>query len=402
MSLFREIPPTAGLPLYLDDFFHLNKQGCLEDDFKRYLGVPYVKTAYSGTAALYLILEALKEISPKRTVIISSYICPLLPLGIKRAGFQVEVCDINGKDFNFDPASLELLCSGNKDIAAIVAAHIAGIPLDLDSIRDIVKKYDIRIIEDCAQSLGAVYKGKKTGAIGDFSFFSLCRGKGLTIYEGGVLATTEEEFVPLLDRKAEELSKDGFLCESLKILELFGYWIFYRPRLFWFVFRLPQIFWKVQGKELKAFLEYYTIDFPLHKVSWFRRSVGHAGFTRLETAIAQQRKKVSSYLEALSSIRGIEAIKESPGSRATYPYLTLIFDEAKRRQRAMARFEGSGLGISQVYVHSIVDYEYLRAIVPDRDCPGGRYLSERQMTLSTSLFLEPKDMTAIIKILKEI
>ena len=133
MNLLREIPPTAGLPIYPRDlicaFFKRNRPGSLEEDLKNYLGASYAAVTYSGTAAFYIILEALKSLSPKKTVIIPSFICPLVPLAIKRAGLKVLVCDINKNSFDFEINRLKELCSG-KDILAVVPVHLAGIPAE--------------------------------------------------------------------------------------------------------------------------------------------------------------------------------------------------------------------------------------------------------------------------------
>lgn len=406
MSIFREIPPTAGFPLYPKDFLSLlipkKQEGSLEGDFKNYLNVNYVKITYSGTAAFYLILEGLKELSTKKTVIIPSYICPLVPLAIKRAGLKVEACDINRNDFNFNLTELDDLCSKNKDILAIVPTHLAGLPLDFDPIERIVKRYGIFIIEDCAQSLGAIYKGKKVGTLGDFAFFSLCRGKGLTIYEGGALVVNKKEYTAIVERKVEELAKKNFFSERLKVLELFGYWIFYRPFLFWFVFGLPQNFWNWQGKPYKALTEYFTPDFPVHEVSKIRKLIGHNSFNRLDGEIDRQRQKALFYIERLTDVKGIMVIQEGAGTRATYPYLTLVFDDVDKRKKALELFKNSGFGISIVYREAITDYGYLKNIVGGKESPAARDLAKRQITLSTNKFLEKKDLELIVQKIKSL
>jgi len=88
MSIFNEIPPTAGLPLSIKEVLPIfcNKTpDRLENDFRKFLKVDYAYITYSGTAAFYIILRAIKKISPKKTVIIPSFICPLIPLAIERA-----------------------------------------------------------------------------------------------------------------------------------------------------------------------------------------------------------------------------------------------------------------------------------------------------------------------------
>lgn len=404
MSIFREIPPTAGLPLYFKDviFKKGTEAGSLENDFKGYLHSAYTAITYSGTAALYLILESLKELSGKKRVVIPSYICPLVPLAVKRAGLEVEVCDIAEEGFNFNLAELEKICSGNNDILAIIPAHLGGIPLNFEPVEKLAKKYGIFTVEDCAQSLGAAYRGKRAGALGDFSFFSLCRGKGLTIYEGGVIVAHKEAHANLINRKIKELVKEDFFSEGMKVLELLGYALFYRPQLFWFVYQLPQLFWKLQGKSFKAAMEEFTPDFPIHAVSRIRKNIGRAAFSRLEGEINQQREKADYYIKGLQDIKGINVVKEPPNCRATYPYLTVLFDEPQARNRALRIFRNLGLGVSTIYLLAITEYPYLKGIVPEKICPAASALSQRHLTLSTSTFLKEKDLAFILERIKKV
>ena len=363
--------------------------------------MPYAAVTYSGTAAFYLILEALKTLSPKKTLVIPSFVCPLIPLAIKRAGLKVLACDIHKDNFNFEANQLKELCSKNQDILAIVPVHLAGIPIDVATLQKTARENKFFIIEDCAQSLGALYQGKKTGTLGDFGFFSLCRGKGLTIYEGGVLVC-KPEFIPAVNAVMRRIVKNAFLSESLKVLELFGYWIFYRPLLFWYAFRLPQIFWEIQGKTEKAFIEYFTVDFPLHKVSGIRKSLGQAMFPRLETEIAKQRQITLGYISGLKDIRGIKLITEASGDSSNYPYLTLLFDEPAKRDKAWNIFKDSGLGISRIYLAAITDYDYLKSIVGNQPSPNARSIARNHITLSTSTFLKPKELSSVIEKIKKI
>lgn len=405
MSIFREIPPTAGFAFSWNDFFSAAterfKHGSLEDDFRRYSRIECINITYSGTAALYFILEGLRELSSRKTVVIPSYICPLVPLAIKRAGLKIEVCDISGEDFDFNYEELEALCAKNKDILAIIPTHLAGIPIDFSRVETITKKYKIFTVEDCAQSLGARYKGKKVGSLGDFSFFSLARGKGLTIYEGGAAVGNNKEHIWALERKIRKLSKSDVFSETIKILELFGYWIFYNPYLFWFIFHLPKLFWNMRGRSLKAQAEEYTIDFGTHNVSKLRKLFGHASFYRLEDEINQQRLKADYYIRELQKESGIRIIKEKEGDRAIYPFLVLLFDDLQRRLRVLSILEKAGLGAAIVYTSAITDYAYLKDIVPQKNCPAAVSLNCKQITLSTSAFLKEKDLAQIVKIIKD-
>lgn len=404
MSLFREIPPTAGFPLLGADLLALVRGSGdgnpLEQDFKTYLHAEYAGVVCSGTAAFYVILNALKALSSKRTVVMPAYICPLVPLAIHRAGLRVEVCDIQPNNFDFALDELDALCAGNPDVAAIVATHLAGFPVDLEAIRRIATRYDLIVIEDCAQALGALYRGQPVGTWGDFAFLSLCRGKGLTIYEGGVAVTRHRAHAPLLDSLTQALVKHDWVSEGIKCLELLGYGVCYRPAVFWFASRLPELWWNLSGRALRAAGEEFPLDFPVHRVSRIRQAVGHAMFHRLDDAIRRQRQLALNYQEALRGVTGLTVMTESAESRATYPHVTLLFDEPTKRQRVLARCQRLGIGASQLYTSAITDYAYLNALVPRRSCPHAQSLAARTMTLSTSSFVTPREFEQAVAAVK--
>jgi len=406
LSLFREIPPTAGWPIQTRNLIpHLFKKlpkGLLEEEFKKYLRSPSALLTYSGTAAFYLILESLKELSSRKTLVIPAFVCPLIPLAIKRSGLKIKVCDINPDNFDFDINKLRRICAEDKDILAILAVHLAGIPLALRNIKDIAKGNNIFIIEDCAQSLGAEYQGEKTGSIGEFSFFSLCRGKGLTIYEGGLAVTSKAEYASLLENTSKKIIYPDPLSESLKIAELFAYSIFYRPALFWFAFRLPQVFWQIRNNPIRAMGEYFELNFPAHKVSAFREYIGYLNFSFLDEEINKQREKAAYYLRGLKGMTGIKPIAEPAQTKANYPYLTVIFDTPEKRSSALKILGNSGLGISQVYLRAIPDYDYLEDIVPKVDCENARRIAQQSITLSTSNFLKEEDLKKVLNNLQKI
>jgi len=406
LSLIREVPPTAGWPIetrsLIPPLFKKLPKGIMQEEFKKYLNAPSALLTYSGTAALYLILESLKELSVKKTVVIPAFVCPLVPLAIKRAGLKIKPCDTNPDNFDFDIDKLRGICSKDKDVLAILAVHLAGVPLELKSIKEIAGKNNIFIVEDCAQSLGAEYQGSKTGSIGEFSFFSLCRGKGLTIYEGGLAITNKAEYAQLLKNTSKRIFRTDIFSESLKIAELFAYSIFYRPALFWFAFRLPQIFWQMRNDPVRAMGEYFELDFSTHKISAFREYIGYLNFHRLNKEINKQREKADFYLKGLKGVTGIQPITELAQTKASYPYLAIILDTPGKRNAALKIFKNSGLGISQVYLKAITDYDYLKGIIPEANCENARKLAQQTITLSTSSFLKESDLTKIVNNLKGI
>ena len=148
--------------------------------------------------------------------------------------------------------------------------------------------------------------------------------------------------------------------------------------------------------------EYFTADFPTHRVCAFREHIGHLNFPRLSAEVNKQREKAGVYLERLKDIPGIKAIVETGQAKASYPYLTLIFEDARKRKSALEVFKNSGLGISQVYLRAIKDYEYLKEIIPPAEYGHARGLAEKTVTLSTSSFLKDRDLENITEKLKKL
>lgn len=402
--MFHQIPPTAGMPLSWKDFYLAfisvckNRQDIFEEDFKYFFGKKDIFITYSGTAAFYIILESLKQVSKKDTVIIPAYICPLIPLAIVQAGLKVEVCDINCDNYDMDLKKLEDLC--NKDTLAVVPTHLGGFPCDMDKINAIAKRTGAFVIEDCAQAMGAEYRDKKVGTLGHFGFFSLCRGKGITIYEGGIIVVNECSYADIIKSTIERLVKNSPFSEMLKIIELAGYKIFYNPSFSWFIFRLPKLYWNMFSNQVKAWGEYFTRDFAVKEVGRFRKAVGHFSFIRLEEALKERHQKADIFKKALKSVNGVTLIKEIDGAKGSYLFFPVVFNDVKRRNRIFNILESKGLGVSNPYLMPITDYDYLKDIVPKTSSINARHMSESSITLSTNTYMRQRDFDNIIEIIK--
>lgn len=159
-----------------------------EEEFGEYLGVKYVVGVASGLDALVLSISALEL--PERSEIIvpsNTYIATIL--SIIRCGHKPILVEPNIKTYNIDPTKIEEKITPKTK--AIMVVHLYGKCCDMDPIIKIAKKYNLQIIEDCAQAHGAMYKGKKAGTfgIGCFSFYPTKNLGGLG--DGGAIATND-------------------------------------------------------------------------------------------------------------------------------------------------------------------------------------------------------------------
>jgi perosamine synthetase len=102
---FREIPPTAGLPLRLTDL--LPRRPALAETVARQLGTPALQLTCSGTAALLVALRTLSERSPdRRTVVVPAYTCPLVAIAVHSLGLELRLCDTRADHFDMDTQAL--------------------------------------------------------------------------------------------------------------------------------------------------------------------------------------------------------------------------------------------------------------------------------------------------------
>lgn len=155
--------------------------------FRNLTGKKYILITNSCRTALYL---AYKSIMKDGEVITSPLTCKVAIDPIIESGNTPVFADINKKDLNIEINDIEHRV--NKKTIAIQAIHLGGVSCNLESIYELAKKYNLLLIEDCAQSLGAKYKESYTGSYGNIACFSLIKnayGVG-----GGIFATDSFDF----------------------------------------------------------------------------------------------------------------------------------------------------------------------------------------------------------------
>ncbi|MBK7190130.1 MAG: DegT/DnrJ/EryC1/StrS family aminotransferase [bacterium] len=162
-----------------------------EKDFATYLDLKNVVGVGNGTDALCMAVHCL-GIGPGDEVICPANTFIATAEGIGWAGATPVFVDCDPVTYNLDPTKIEAAITPRT--RAIVAVHLYGQPADMDPIVKIAKDHGLLLIEDCAQSHAATYKGKKAGTFGDVACFSFYPGKNLGAYgDGGAVATNNDE-----------------------------------------------------------------------------------------------------------------------------------------------------------------------------------------------------------------
>lgn len=157
---------------------------------EEYLGIDHAIPCASGTDALQLALMAL-DIGPGDEVITTPFTFYATAEVVALLGATPVFVDVDEKTFNMDPSMLEQAITPRTK--AIIPVHLYGQPADMDEIMTIAEKYQIPVIEDSAQALGARYKGKPVCTIGIMGCISFFPSKNLGGYGDGGMVTTRDE-----------------------------------------------------------------------------------------------------------------------------------------------------------------------------------------------------------------
>ena len=161
-----------------------------EEKFAKKMGRKHGIAVCNGTAAIDAAIEAL-EIGPGDEVIMPTFTIISCIAQIVRNGGKPVLVDSDPITWNMDSMSVESKIT--KNTKAIMLVHIYGMPVDVDPILELAKRYGLKVLEDAAEMHGQTYKNKPCGSFGDISIFSFYPNKHITTGEGGMILTDDDE-----------------------------------------------------------------------------------------------------------------------------------------------------------------------------------------------------------------
>ena len=175
----------------------LDQVGELENDFAEYIGCEYALATSHGTSALHLAMLAL-ELKRGDKVVCSVNAHPKVPEVVRHFDAEPIFIDIDAKSYNINLDKLEIYLEDNqsKKLKAVIVSHIAGQVCDLDRLYTMAKTYNVKIVEDASEALGATYKGVKIGATGaDITCFNFSSHLKNNVCNGGMIVSYDEKII---------------------------------------------------------------------------------------------------------------------------------------------------------------------------------------------------------------
>jgi perosamine synthetase len=393
----RELPPTAGLvPRMLD----LVARPCfsLEGELCRRLGVPEVRVESSGSAALVIAFEYLKTRSSAREVIVPAYTCPLVVLAAAKAGLTVRGCDTAPTRFDFDLAKLAPMLS--ERTLCVVPTHWGGALADTAGLRAVVSASGsgAYVVEDCAQAFGGTIGGDPVGRHADLAIFSFAVGKGLTLYEGGVVIGADPATCAGLEAARARLVRPNRSLESLRILQLIAYHYAYRPYALRLFYGWPRRRRLKRHDVVKALGDDQALA-PLHEVGRWRKRVAANAVQRLGAHLASSRETFERLAQRVATLEGVHVHGSPQGTSAPCTYVFVTFESRESADRLLAASATMGLGITRLYAHALDRYPHLAGLVGDAPFPCAASLAARTVTLTTTPYMTADEEARIVRLI---
>jgi pyridoxal phosphate-dependent aminotransferase EpsN len=293
--ILLSVPHMSGREQrYIDEAFASNwlstagpNLEAFEKDFEARLGLSAVAVS-SGTAALHLGLRAL-GVGPGDYVFCSdlTFVASVNP--VRYLAAQPVLIDSDPDTWNMDPGLLARALSEHATCGrlpkAVVVVHLFGQCADMDPVLEACALYGVPVLEDAAEALGAVYKGRPAGTLGDAAIFSFNGNKIITTTGGGMLVSHRPEIVA-------------------------------RAR-----------FWATQARNPGLAYEHSELGYN-YRMSNMLAGIGRAQLEVLEERVAQRRAVAMRYREAFADLPGIALMPQAPWGLHTNWLSCFLIDEA--------------------------------------------------------------------------
>ena len=322
-----------------------------EREFAEIVGSRHAVAVSSGTAALILPLQAM-SMNPTDEVITSPFTFGATLAAILQAGATARFVDINEDDFAIEPSAVESAITGNTKV--ILPVHLYGQGAAVGALRAIADAKGLELVEDSAQSLGAMVGGKQVGSfgVGCFSFYAT---KNITTGEGGMVTTD-----------------DPALAEKVRVL---------------------------RNQGMKRKYEYVVLG-NNYRMTEIQAALGVAQLQKLKRVIEVRRLNAERLTAGLIDVAGLRLPKVMPSrSHVFHQYTVRVTDEARLNRDSLAsELARMGIETGIYYPRAVYDYECFRSHerVVLGEMPVTELLSRQVLSLPVHPGLEEADVQRII------
>lgn len=264
-----------------------------ENELKAYTGSKAATALSAGTAAMHMALK-LAGVKPGDTVFCQSLTFSATANPIVYEGAKPVFIDSEKDTWNMSPAALERAFEKYPETKVVMVVHLYGIAAKVDEIKAICDKHGAVLIEDAAESLGTIYKGKHTGNFGDYGVYSFNGNKIITTSGGGMLVSNRDD-------ADEKIAK--------------------------------AVFWSTQAREKARHYQHEEIGYN-YRMSNIVAGIGRGQLKVLEKRVAKKREIFNNYAEAFKDIE-IEMMPALNGDQRSNCWLSTIVVKPESKVSAL-------------------------------------------------------------------
>jgi dTDP-4-amino-4,6-dideoxygalactose transaminase len=339
---------------------------------------------YSGRTALYVLLKAY-GLKKSDEIIMPAYMCETVSQLLIDMGFRINFVDIEKDTYNINIE--DLMEKVSKSTKAIIPVHMFGNPCEMKSILEIANDYDLIVIEDAAQAMGAEYHGKKVGVIGDSGFFSFGRGKPITTMDGGAIVTNDDKIAEKSREIISAFKKQKVVALSM-LVKLLGYSSLRNRTIYRLIYKI------VRNDNLRGDINISNLGF---KFSNIQASIGLVQLSRLDEFNKSRTENAKFLREHLERVKGIKLQRISKNAKPIYLRFPIRVDTKVKRDRVISDLNKSGIESSVVYPVALPQFHGI-----SDECKNTEEAVKKTIALPTHPCVEKTDLERIIVVLKEI
>jgi len=328
-----------------------------------YLGAKHVLFVNSATSALELAFRV-KDFPPGSEVIVPDFTYTSTALGALYNNLKVVLADVYSDNGSIDVSKIEGLIT--EKTVAISPVDYAGIPADMDAINDIARRHGLYVVHDTAQSIGSLYRGRKTGTLTDISTFSFHGTKNMTTGEGGAVVTDDDAIaarIRILREKGTD--KHSFLTDN----------------------------------RTRGFYEYIDIG-NSYVQSNILGALGVSQLKKIDRMNGMRKTNAQYYIQNLRGISEIEFIRITDGAETNWHIFGILVPpedrywimDALRAEGVMANVHYSPLHMNRFYSH----------LATNDEMPGSMEFFNRFLRLPLYPSLTPEEREKVVLSVKKI
>lgn len=325
-----------------------------EERFAKYIGVKKAVSTQNGTSAIHISLyefgigKADEVIVPALTFVAS--VNPILYVGAKPV-----FVDVDKITWTIDPGEIKKCIT--KRTKAILPVHFYGNPCNMDEIMFIAKKYNLKVIEDATESLGACYRGKHVGTFGDLGCFSFNGNKIITTGGGGMVVGNDQE----------RLNHIKFLVN--------------------------------QGRDCARGYYHPEVGFN-YRMTNLEAAMGLAQLNRLDEFLIQKRKFHKIYKEQLNDIKVIRFQEEYTAAESSYWMNCIILNKDIKIPSLIEKLKKKGIVTRRVFepVTEFPPYKKFKK----NDYKNSYLIYDKGLCLPSSTLNSKEDIHYVCKVLRKL